>query len=111
MFKKLYVNIVFKIRLFFSKKSLSEDGESITKWEENYLKANNWKCPNCKSGKLYEGPSGGMSTNIRCTICGQGYNVSPFGVDNIGIDEKWINKKRLRSIKLNKIKNETTRKN
>jgi len=92
------------IQLKVSKKELSKDGEKITKWEENYLTLNNFKCPNCEKGPLYEGPSGGMSTNIRCRICGQGYNVSPFGIDNIGIDESWIDEQYLRSMKINKIK-------
>jgi transcription elongation factor Elf1 len=93
------------IELTVSTKKLSKDGEPITKWEEDYLTANKWKCPNCESGPLYEGPSGGMSTNIRCRICGQGYNVTPgMGIDNIGIDESWIDPQLLRSAKLNKIK-------
>lgn len=42
-------------------------------------------CPKCGSaGGFYEGPSGGMSTNIECADCGQRYNVTPV----LGIAEK-----------------------
>lgn len=99
-FNKKKSSIAIKI----TKKELSKNGSRITKWEEDYLHANGWRCPNCEGGPLYEGPSGGMSQNIRCRLCGQGYNVSPMGVDNIGIDESWIDEQLVRSAKLNKIK-------
>lgn len=37
-------------------------------------------CPACRTHpiKLYEGPSGGMSTNVFCNNCGQGYNLTPM---------------------------------
>lgn len=42
-------------------------------------------CPDCGSKKgFYEGPSGGLSTNIQCIECGQAYNVTPM----IGIAER-----------------------
>lgn len=42
-------------------------------------------CPNCGSHKGFtEGPSGGMSTNIFCADCGQGFNITPM----IGIAER-----------------------
>ena len=88
----------------FNKKELSKDGDSVTTWELNFMEKTNYHCPNCEVGQLYEGPSGGMSQNIRCKMCGQGYNVSPLGIDNIGIDESWIDEQLLRSLKLNKIK-------
>jgi hypothetical protein len=36
-------------------------------------------CVECKTypKKFYEGPSGGICTNIFCAHCGQGYNVAP----------------------------------
>jgi transcription elongation factor Elf1 len=94
------------IKLKVSKKQLSEDGQKVTDWEKNYLYSTNFKCPNCEGGQLYEGPSGGMSTNIRCRVCGQGYNVTPMIglIENIGIDESWIDEQYVRSLKLNKIK-------
>ena len=65
-------------------------------------------CTNCESAKMYEGPSGGMSVNIRCPKCGQGINfmILPGDpkkegsklldwCDNIGADESWISKKEI----------------
>lgn len=35
-------------------------------------------CPDCgKAEGFYEGPSGGMSTNIKCAACEAGFNVTP----------------------------------
>jgi predicted Zn finger-like uncharacterized protein len=86
-------------------KTKSRDGEKLTKWEKDFIWKNIEKdghiiCPNCESAYMVEGPSGGMSVNIRCPNCGQGinflvlpstYNSSALDwCDNIGIDEKWI---------------------
>jgi len=85
-------------------KNKSKDGERLTAWEKSFI----WKqlkkdgtitCPNCRKGKMVEGPQGGMSVNIRCRTCGQGINflILPGKddhaldwCDNIGIDESWI---------------------
>lgn len=46
------------------------------------------ECPDCRSKKgFYKGPSGGMSTNVFCGNCGQGFNITPM----IGTAE-WIHK-------------------
>ena len=89
-------------------KTKSTDGQRLTDWEKDFImkqmeKDGTITCPNCESAKMYEGPSGGMSVNIRCPNCGQGINfiILPGckGVealdwcDNIGIDESWISKK------------------
>ena len=97
------------IKLIHNPKVSSKDGEKITEWEQNFFntegkKTGKWKCPNCESDFLCSGPEGGLSQNIRCHTCGQGYNVSPFGIDNIGIGESWIDPDRVRSLKLKKIK-------
>lgn len=43
------------------------------------------RCPDCgKKTDFYEGPSGGMSTNIFCAQCGHGFNITPV----IGIAER-----------------------
>ncbi len=42
-------------------------------------------CLNCGSNQWYKGPSGGMSTNIKCVGCGLWFNYTPFGLDFIGI--------------------------
>jgi hypothetical protein len=34
-------------------------------------------CPDCNGEGFYEGPSGGMSTNIECATCGRKFNVTP----------------------------------
>ena len=97
-------------KIVHNPKVSSKDGQRITEWEQEFFtregkKTGKWKCANCESDYLCDGPQGGMSQNIRCHTCGQGYNVSPFGIDNIGIDESWVDPERLRSLKLNKIKN------
>jgi len=35
--------------------------------------------PCCGSSEAYEGPSGGVSTNIECAGCGQRWNVARWG--------------------------------
>lgn len=86
-------------------KNKSKSGEKLTKWEKDFI----WKsmkkdgsiiCPNCESSYMVEGPSGGMSVNIRCLKCGQGINFlmlpSTYDssaldwCDNIGVDTTWI---------------------
>lgn len=43
------------------------------------------KCPDCDGIEgFYEGPSGGMSTNIQCIACKAWFNVTPL----IGIAER-----------------------
>ena len=89
-------------------KTKSKNGERLTEWEKLFI----WRqlqldgtvtCPNCESGKMVEGPQGGMSVNIRCRECGQGINflLLPSSkpdihqldwCDNIGIDVAWIYK-------------------
>jgi len=104
--KKHIEKLKNKLYLKMNSKKLSKNGENVTTWEKNFLYSNNFKCPNCEGGPLYEGPSGGMSTNIRCRLCGQGYNITPaMGlIQNIGVDESWIDEQLIRSAKLNKIK-------
>jgi len=73
------------IKNFFNKlrgsnKISESSNSSLTDGKEN---DNNLKCPNCKYDKWYEGPSGGMSTNIQCGNCGKWYNHTPFGLDFI----------------------------
>lgn len=46
---------------------------------------NSLVCLNCGSNQWYEGPSGGMATNIKCAGCGLWFNNTPFGLDFIGI--------------------------
>lgn len=43
-------------------------------------------CPDCGSPQFYEGPSGGMSTNMQCTGCGHWFNIGlPLFADRIHI--------------------------
>jgi len=77
----------------------SKDGERATDYDITFIEKG--ICPNCEVGKLYEGPSGGLSTNYRCDHCGQGFNITIIGgelirewVENIGNDEYWINDKK-----------------
>ena len=63
---------------------LSNNGEKITIWEKTFMEKNDYKCPNCECGVLYNTASGGMSQNARC------FN-------------SYINKQKIRSLKLNNI--------
>lgn len=53
------------------------------------------RCAECnKKAFWFQGPQGGMSLNIFCGHCGQGYNVSPplEYVEKISKDAKYIQK-------------------
>jgi hypothetical protein len=41
-----------------------------------------------------EGPSGGMSTNVFCSHCGQGYNITPVAhwAELIHVDKRYTEK-------------------
>ena len=43
----------------------------------------NGKCPDCGSTAFYEGPSGGLCTNIRCAGCSHWFNHCGFFVERI----------------------------
>ncbi|MCK5613097.1 hypothetical protein KAR91_65090 [Candidatus Pacearchaeota archaeon] len=46
-------------------------------------------CPDCGSGKFMEGPSGGMSQNVKCVGCGHWYNLAlPLFIERIHIDKQ-----------------------
>ncbi len=46
-------------------------------------------CPDCGSDKFMEGPSGGMSTNVKCSGCGHWYNLGlPLFIQRIHIDKE-----------------------
>jgi len=40
-------------------------------------------CPDCGTKEFYEGPRGGMSTNIKCAGCSHKFNRSPVHVERI----------------------------
>jgi transcription elongation factor Elf1 len=97
------------VKLVHNPKVSSKNGQRITDWEHDFFlkwgrKTEKWRCPNCESDFLVGGPEGGASQNLRCRTCGQGYNTTPFGIDNIGVDESWIDERRLRARKLKKLK-------
>ena len=62
--------------------------EDLTEHEVSCLDDN--QCPDCGYvGRFLIGPSGGMSTNIRCPVCEAGFNVvlglrGDFGKERIG---------------------------
>jgi hypothetical protein len=43
------------------------------------LKGGVFVCPNCHGDKFYEGPSGGVSTNIECVECHLRWNSNHYG--------------------------------
>jgi hypothetical protein len=52
------------------------------KLKELFLKYN--ACPDCGSEQLYEGPSGGMCTNVTCAGCGHRFNLGlPVFIERI----------------------------
>jgi hypothetical protein len=53
------------------KKSESEE----EKWARVFYREG--KMPCCGSEEYYEGPSGGLCTNIKCANCGMRWNVAP----------------------------------
>ena len=59
-----------------------EDTNSGQLWTHMVKKG----CPDCKTNpmQMLEGPSGGMSTNIKCAECGSKFNITPA----IGIAER-----------------------
>ena len=43
-------------------------------------------CPDCGTKDFYEGPSGGMSQNMKCSGCGHWFNFClPFSIERIHI--------------------------
>ena len=60
------------------------DGDKL---KEAFLQYN--ACPDCGSEKFREGPSGGMSQNVKCSGCGHWFNVAlPLFIERIHIDDK-----------------------
>jgi len=48
-------------------------------------------CPDCGSDKWYEGPSGGMSQNVKCGGCGHYFNWAlPVTIERIHISSDGI---------------------
>jgi hypothetical protein len=45
-------------------------------------------CPDCGSENFTEGPSGGMSTNVRCEGCKHWFNMSlPISIERIHVSD------------------------
>jgi len=48
-------------------------------------------CPDCGGEQFMEGPSGGMSTNVRCSSCKHWFNMSlPVCIERIHIDSNGV---------------------
>jgi hypothetical protein len=64
-----------------------------TDWRKLYIEMQKW-CPDCRhrSPRYFEGPSGGISTNIFCGDCGAGFNITPVLeiAERIGKNEHYI---------------------
>lgn len=59
---------------------LERDSKMIMKMFEKHQ-----CCIDCGEKKLLEGPSGGMSQNVKCSNCNHEYNfMYPMGIDRIG---------------------------
>ena len=56
------------------------------KLKDLFLKYNG--CPDCGSEAFYEGPSGGMATNVKCQGCGHWFNMGlPMFIQRIHISD------------------------
>ena len=78
------INCIIRPICNFSKpcNELEMDDEKVMKL---FLKHN--CCPDCGSTTFMEGPSGGMSTNVRCHGCKHWFNMSlPISIERIHID-------------------------
>jgi hypothetical protein len=65
--------------------------ESESLWNQLVAAKGCIKCNKLPKGFI-EGPSGGMSTNVFCSQCGQGYNLTPIAqwAELIHKDEKYV---------------------
>jgi len=59
---------------------LEYDNDTLIVFKGGYF-----RCPDCGHDYYYEGPSGGLSTNIKCCRCGHRFNTTPFGAERIGL--------------------------
>lgn len=57
-------------------------GDLLTDDEFAFLTRNS-TCPDCQRGDLLEGPSGGLSTNLRCGSCSAEFNHHGFGANRL----------------------------
>jgi ribosomal protein S27AE len=61
-------------------KLLRPDGErssgltDLTEWEHAFLERTG-RCPDCGTGDLLWGPTGGVSVNVMCSRCGTKFNI------------------------------------
>ncbi len=87
------MKIVDRIKSVFNKdgkliRKKSRSSISFTSDELTKIFQKEQVCPDCGKWDFYEGPSGGMSTNIYCGNCGSWFNDSgPFGIERI----RWLN--------------------
>ena len=57
-------------------------GDKLTDYEKKIVMGKG-DCPDCGGG-LLEGPTGGLSVNVKCSLCGAKFNeMGPFGVERI----------------------------
>ena len=60
----------------------SDDQSNVKKWDRDTFFKNG--CPDCGSNDFLEGPSGGLSINIKCAKCDHKFNdMWVFGVERI----------------------------
>lgn len=74
------------------------DGERL--WNQLIDAGGCIKCTKLPKG-FFEGPSGGICTNVFCSQCGQGYNLTPMIhiAELIHKDERYIEKKEVTHVK------------
>lgn len=65
-------------KLYTATETAEQRGKEWKQWEQ--VAVHDGRCPNCGHDKFYEGPSGGMSTNVQCVKCGIRWNSSPFPI-------------------------------
>lgn len=79
-----------KLKFWKKRVTAAVTGEPLSLWDQVM---GSKTCVTCKHNpiSLYEGPSGGMSQNIFCGWCGQGYNCTPMleRLELISVDERY----------------------
>lgn len=51
--------------------------------EDKYYDIMNKGCVWCGNDEFLKGPTGGLSVNVKCSGCGEKFNVMPVGEENV----------------------------
>jgi len=74
-----YLNNILELAMIYLAKIDHQGGEKLqqqtTEWLDHHQRSaiTKRKCPDC-GGQLLEGPHGGQSINLKCSLCGHKFN-------------------------------------